>query len=146
MKIPALLCSIAMLSACGMPMPSDPDLNCTGAGTSTLAANVQPIIELRCKSCHDATNAMYGDYSSAAKSAEIVGKKSLYAGMPGTLKVVEAGNLANSSLWLKLLGGQAKGRSGPKAENVQAAMPSDGAVLTAAQLKAFKDWICTGAQ
>lgn len=146
MKIPALVLSTVVLTACGMPMPSDPDLNCSGAGSATLAANVQPVIDAKCKSCHDATNATYGDYTNAAKTAEIVGKKSLYAGMPGTLKVVEASNLANSSLWLKLLGGQAKGRSGPKAENVLGAMPNDGTVLTAAELKAFKDWICSGAK
>jgi hypothetical protein len=130
MKIPALVLSIGMFTACGMPMPSDPDLNCTGVGTATLAANVQPVIDAKCKGCHDATNATYGDYSNAAKTGENVGKKSLYAGMPGTLKVVEASNLANSSLWLKLLGGQARGRSGPKAENVLGAMPNAGFFFT----------------
>jgi hypothetical protein len=75
-----------------------------------------------------------------------VGKKSLYAGMPGTLKIVEAKNLANSAMWLKVLGGATKGRSGPKGENVFGAMPNDGTTLDGPSQQKLKDWICAGAK
>lgn len=133
--------------SCGEMMPSDPDLSCTGAGTQTLAT-VQPLLTMRCglAGCHDPSAATYGDYSTAAGTTAQVGKKSLYAGMPGTLLVVEPKKLANSALWLKVLGGATKGRTGPKGENVFGAMPQDGTTLDAASQKMIKDWICSGAQ
>ena len=76
----------------------------------------------------------------------MVNKKSLYAGTAATLKVVDSTSLANSSLWLKVLGGAAKGRTGPKSENVSGVMPNDNTTLTAAQKQILKDWICTGAK
>lgn len=131
--------------SCGAP--GDPDFTCDAApGAATLATNVQPILDAKCKSCHGA-NYTYGDYTDATKSAAMVGQKSLFAGMNATLKVVDGTkSLANSSLWLKLLGGTPKGRSGPKGENVQGQMPSGADALPEAELKIFKDWICTGAK
>ncbi|MFZ5440042.1 MAG: hypothetical protein ACOZQL_08535 [Myxococcota bacterium] len=138
---------VAVVSvSCGAP--GDPDLTCdSNAASKTLAADVQPILDAKCKSCHGA-NYTYGDYSDATKSAAAtVGKKSLFAGMNATLMVVDSSKkLENSSLWLKLLGGTPKGRSGPKGENVQGEMPSGMDPLPAAELKIFKDWICTGAK
>lgn len=147
-----LLPSIFVLSSlvtlgCGSPTPmGDPDLTCdTGAATVTLTGAVQAVFDARCKSCH-ATGYTYGDYTSAsATHAATVGKTSYLAGMAGTMKVVEANNLANSSLWLKVLGGDAANRKGPKGENTLWIMPNDGMTLTAEQKKLIKDWICTGA-
>jgi hypothetical protein len=111
-----------------------------------MAADVQPILDAKCKSCH-AAGYSYGDYSDATKSAEALsGKKSLFAGTNATLLVVDTKALANSSLWLKLLGGATKGRTGPKGENVQGPMPSGADALPEAELKVFKDWICSGAK
>jgi len=129
------------LFACG---PSDPDLNCAGAGAATLATNVQPVFAAKCtKSCH-LVNDTYGDFTTAAKTAAAVDKASVYAGSNKTLKVVDSKSLANSSLWLKVLGGQTKGRAGPNGENVFGAMPNDGTMLTADEQKILKDWVCGG--
>ena len=141
------LCSTALVFSCGAA-PGDPDLTCaTTPGAATLATNVQPLLADSCatSSCH-AANFSYGDYSTEARSAQMVNKKSLYAGAGATLKVVDSTSLANSSLWLKVLGGAAKGRTGPKSENVSGAMPDGNTTLTAAQKQVLKDWICTGAK
>lgn len=132
---------------CGGTTPmTDPELTCdTGVATVTLTGEVQAVFDAKCKSCH-ATGYTYGDYTDAAKThAATVGVKSLYAGTPGTLKIVDPMNLANSALWLKVLGGDAANRKGPNGEGTLGAMPNDGTVLTAAQKKLIKDWICTGA-
>jgi hypothetical protein len=134
------------LAGCGAP--GDPELTCdTGGASPTLASAVQAqVFAASCAGCHD-VGYMYGDYSRAsATAASAVNQKSLYAGSAGTLKVVDPNNLANSSLWLKVLGGTAKGRLGPKGENVMGRMPSDGTNLTEAQLTLLKQWICSGAK
>lgn len=135
-----------VLFSCGTPTPTDPDLTCdANPAAATLATNVQAVFDARCKTCHVA-NYSYGGYSNATETAAIVGKKSLYAGTTGTLLVVDPKSLANSSLWLKVLGGTAAGRAGPKSENILAKMPNDMTVLPAAELKTLKDWICGGAK
>lgn len=141
------LCLSVALTACGGGGNGDPELTCDASPpATTLEADVQPILTASCQQgCHLA-NDPYGVYISATESAKSVGKASVFAGQIGTLKAVDANNLANSSLWLKLLGGQSKGRTGPKGENVGSAMPQGKAMLTAAQLATFKAWICTGAK
>ena len=137
--------SFLLVVAAGCSGPADPQLNCAGSGSATLAADIQPILDAKCVACHDASNATYGDYSTAAKTAEIVGKRSLYAGSARQLKVVDPGDLANSSFWLKLLGGSQKGRTGPRGENVLGEMPNDGTKMTTDELEKLKAWICSGA-
>ncbi len=126
---------------------TDPDLTCaTTPGAATLASNVQALFAAKCATCHF-QNYSYGDFSDAARTAaSAVNKKSLYAGAIGTLQVVEPKNLANSSLWLKVLGGAQVGRTGPKGENVSSRMPNDETTLTADEKQLLKDWICTGAK
>ncbi|MDP1830355.1 MAG: hypothetical protein Q8L48_44240 [Archangium sp.] len=138
------MCVAAGLLSCG---PSDPDLTCdTSPPAATLATNVQAVFDTKCKTCHIADYS-YGDYTTAAKTAAIVGKKSLYAGTGATLLVVDPKSLANSALWLKVLGGSMSGRTGPKGENVYAKMPNDNSiVLSADEKKLLKDWICGGAK
>ncbi len=139
--------ALAGLVSCSPP--GDPELTCDPApAAATLATNVRPLIEAKCgNSCHLAGDS-FGDYSSASTTATIVNKKSVYASTAGTLKVVDGTNksLANSSLWLKILGGATTGRQGPKGENVYGRMPNDTTMLTADEKKIFKDWICGGAQ
>ncbi len=136
--------SVVSLLSCG---PMDPELTCDASpAAAALTTNVQAIFSAKCsQSCHLA-NDTYGDYTDAAKTGAVVSKKSLYAGMAGTLKVVDPKSLANSSLWLKVLGGATSGRTGPKGENVYGRMPNDGAMLSAEQKKTLKDWICSGAK
>lgn len=132
----------------GTDAGTDPVLVCdTGAATVNSAKVFADVIETKCKSCHvaNATGFAYGDYTDADKFyAGSAGAESKYKGSAGTLKIVEANKLANSSLWLKVNGGSPS-RKGPNNENVGAKMPQDGMTLTDAQLKAIKDWICTGA-
>jgi len=136
------MCVAAGLISCG---PMDPELTCDATpAAATLGTNVQAVFTARCStSCHLA-NDKYGDYADAAKIGTIVGQKSLYAGMAGTLKVVDPTSLANSALWLKVLGGSTKGRQGPKGENVYGRMPNDTSTLSTEQKKLLKDWICSG--
>jgi len=137
----------AALSACGMPTPTDPDLACDPTPASaTLAANVQALFTAKCSECHSAMSSTYGDYSSAEKTAAAtVNQKSLFAGTAGTLKVVEPNSLSNSSLWLKVLGGEMVGRTGPKGERLYSRMPQTG-TLSTEEKKLIKDWICSGAK
>ncbi|PZR17461.1 MAG: hypothetical protein DI536_03830 [Archangium gephyra] len=135
-------------SGCGEMMPpGDPELTCaTAPQSATLASNVQAVFDAKCKDCHEAQYA-YGDYTTAEKTlAATTDKKSVYAGRNATLMVVDGANksLANSALWLKVLGGAAAGRTGPKGENVQGKMPNDNRELTAQEKQLIKDWICTG--
>ncbi len=124
----------------------DPEVTCDASpAAATLGTNVQAVFDAKCKTCH-IENYSYGDYTTAAKTAAIVGKKSLYAGMGATLMVVEPKSLANSALWLKVIGGSTAGRTGPKGENVYGKMPNDTTVLTADEKKLLKDWICSGAK
>jgi uncharacterized membrane protein len=137
----------AALSACGMPTPTDPELACDAAPASaTLATNVQAVFTAKCATCH-IKDYSYGDYTTAEKTAAAtVSKKSLYAGQAATLQIVQPSSLANSSLWLKVLGGATTGRTGPKGENVYGKMPNDNTTLTADEKKILKDWICSGAK
>ena len=143
---PCLVATVVLISACGGGERTDPELTCdANLAPASLTADVQPILTAQCTSgCH-LTGDSYADYTSAAQAKETVGKTSLFAGQSAALKVVDPTNLANSSMWLKLLGGQLKGRSGPKGENVGAAMPQ-GSMLSTAELTTIKRWICSGAK
>lgn len=148
MKKLILLGIAAVVGLLSCSQPGDPELTCDPSpAAATLATNVQAVIGARCKTCH-IENYSYGDYTTAAKTGAIVNKKSLYAGMAGTLQVVDGTNksLANSALWLKVLGGAMAGRTGPKGENVYGKMPNDTTTLTADEKKILKDWICGGGQ
>ena len=138
------MCVAGGLLSCG---PMDPELTCDPSpAAATLATNVQAVFAAKCsQSCHQA-NENFGDYTEAAKTGAIVGKKSLYAGMAGTLKVVDPKALGNSALWLKVLGGATVGRTGPTGENVYGRMPNDANTLTTEEKKILKDWICSGAK
>lgn len=136
----------AIFSSCGPPPVTDPELACDAApAEATLAKNVQAVFTAKCATCHVPGYSL-GDYSDAARTTASVAKKSIYAGNTGTLKVVDPGVLANSSLWLKLLGGAQVGRAGPNGENVSQRMPNDDTRLTAEEKQLLKDWICTGAK
>lgn len=141
-----LLGLVLALAGCGAEPMTDPELTCASSpGAATLATNVQALFTAKCATCHY-QGYSYGDFSDAARTTASVNKKSLYAGTIGTLQIVEPKNLANSSLWLKVLGGAQVGRTGPKGENVSSRMPNDETTLTAAEKQLLKDWICTGAK
>ena len=141
------LAVIALVLA-GCPGPGDDDeLVCpTSAAVVTLSLGLQrEVFDADCKTCHNAQDLSSGDFSTIEKTREwTVNRKSQFAGA-GRLKVVDPKNLANSILWLKVLGGDATGKKGPAGEKVYGAMPL-GTTLTPAKKASLKNWICSGAQ
>lgn len=154
MKRVSFLVAAAVAVACGTPGPgpgndagTPPEFDCAGAAKVTTAELQTAIFETRCKSCHYADNdpVTPGNMSSAAKTQELVGKPASYATTAGsTLKMVDANNPQNSSLYLKVLGGSPKYK-GPKGESVGGKMPQSGTELSADEKAKIKSWICTGA-
>ncbi len=132
-------------ASCG---PPEDDLTCPSSAPSvTLAGNVQPEVFVpKCKTCHNPNGSSTGgDYTTAETSrAATVGVVSDYAN-GGTLKIIDPGNLANSVLWLKVLGGDAAGKHGPNGEKTYGVMPL-GDTLSPAQKQTLKNWVCSGAK
>jgi hypothetical protein len=124
---------------------SDPDLVCeTGTPTVTFTTVYTDVFP-NCNTCHLTTSvdgsASYGLYDTQAHAFEQVGKVSLYAGTPKTLKVVDPNKPGNSTMWLKVIGHS----KSPDGKNVGASMPNGSAQISAALKKTLKDWICSGA-
>ena len=139
--------AVIALVLAGCPGPDDDELVCpTSAAVVTLSLGLQrEVFDADCKTCHNAQDLSSGDFSTIEKTREwTVNRKSQFAGT-GALKVVDPKNLANSILWLKVLGGDATGKKGPGGEKVYGAMPL-GSGLTAAKKASLKNWICSGAQ
>lgn len=145
-------------AACSPPPPSgndagNPELTCDANPASVTTAQVQTeVFDVSCKSCHfkdsNTDNPADMDMSSASVTQQSVGKNSIYCGQncpADALKIVHAGNLANSTMWLKLLGGSPTYK-GPKGENVGARMPQGAPALDEAKKKLVRDWICSGAK
>lgn len=156
--------ALPLLVACdggGMMITDKPDTTCDTAPAMVTMAQLQTeIFEGKCKSCHypgvppapDGSGFAYGDYTSAAKTYEMVNKASVYKGTAGTLKIVDADmakttadRLANSTLWLKVSSKKALGFKGPKGETTGATMPQGLMPLSDIDQKKIKDWICRGA-
>ncbi len=154
-----LSCAVSFsLAACsGTTTPTDdkPDTTCdTGAATVTMTQLQNDVLKVKCvDKCHTAggSGVDYGDYSTVDKAMEMVNKASKYEGSSKTLKIVDqaaattAEKLANSSLWLKTSTKATNGFKGPKMEFTSRRMPQEpDPVLSDADLKKIKDWICTG--
>lgn len=139
-------CLLMLMALTACPGGED-ELECPSSPEPvTLASNLHADVFARdCTSCHSAADPGSGDFSTISKTlAATVGKTSQFAA-GGSMKVVDPNNLGNSVLWLKVLGGDAAGKTGPHGEKVYGAMPL-GAGLTAKQKTALKEWICSGAQ
>jgi len=124
-----------------------PDFLCTGVSPVTLTTLQADVLTPTCakSTCHipQMQGGLSHDYSNLTASAEIVGMPSTYG---GTLKVVAPGDLLDSTMWLKVLGGSPKySGPAPDCKLVGAAMPFDGTVLDAGQIAQIKGWICGGA-
>jgi hypothetical protein len=129
---------------------SDPDLICDANVASVLTSKVHAEVftaKDTCTGvgCHGLGNTTTVSMIDSAATQGVVGMKSAYSGTDATLKVVDPGKLANSSLWLKVLGGS-PAKKGPKGESVGGPMPEGKQELNATQLKLIKDWICSGAK
>jgi len=109
----------------------------TGVGAVDYMADIQPIWDLRCISCHVAGgSAVMGPILTSDKSyAAIVGVQSPTAPLP----LVAAGDADGSYIWHKLIGTQAdvNGSGSP--------MPL-GTPLDAADLAKIEQWINDGAK
>jgi hypothetical protein len=140
----------------GTPDAGDPDLVCEPGRPTVTTAQLQTLaIEPGCDHCHftgtpqnpNNTGAP-GDYTTAAKTqAALVNVISAYDINNKGLKMVDPGHLANSTMWLKIMGGTTigGGKRGPNKEPVGGPMPNDATVFTADQKQAVRDWICSGA-
>jgi hypothetical protein len=146
-----LVASFALAAfSCGeSPQPATVDGKCEASHPPTTLTQAYPVFVAKCiDTCHKPGGTGTGDYSTQAEVAKLVGKKSGYATGTSTLKVVDPSNSANSTVWLKVLGGSTRtgGARGPKGESVGAKMPQAGATpLTDEEKKTLKDWICSGA-
>jgi hypothetical protein len=159
--------ALALCAACG-PKPdsgagfcgsTDPKraavceqhLTCPDGPTEVTTAQVHADLLLpTCKdTCHPGLGVL--DYSTPQSAQEaLVGVSSGYG--DGSLRRVDSKTLANSTLWLKVLGGsdfvfegQRLPLTGPKGEPVGQPMPKGLPRLTEAQLDLVKSWICSGA-
>ncbi len=136
--------------ACAVTDPSagvDPELTCDGATKLVTMAQLHTeVIAPRCTSCHP-NNGAPGNYGTPATThAALVGRTSAHAGAAGTMKIVDGTNLANSTLWLKVLGGDSANRRGPHGETTSQPMPPLGLPrLDRDKVQRIKDWICSGA-
>jgi hypothetical protein len=124
------------------------NLTCPSTPTAITTTQIQALFSAECTECHKANcgSASCGslDLSTVAKSQAAVGKASRYAGSTG-LKIVDTGSLANSTLWLKLLGGKQAGCTAPGVQTIGDSMPRAGETLSTEQLNQVKNWICSGA-
>ena len=153
------ICFLAALSvltmACGSEPTDTPDagtsvdalLTCESTLAQVTTATIQTdVFQANCvTACHDSRGGASPNLSDATLTQAAVGKTSGYAGSRGTLKMVDTTNLANSALWLKILGGTPGGRRGPNGESVGGRMPPTGAGLSEADKNKVKAWICSGA-
>lgn len=123
-----------------------PRLACRpGLPAQALAGLQGTLFTPACSRCHPGDGG--SDFSDLPHTYEAtVGRVSRYAGADGRLKVVAPGDLAASSLWLKVLGGSAASPSlrGPGGERVGEAMPRADAPLGEEALDALEAWICGG--
>jgi mono/diheme cytochrome c family protein len=112
---------------------TDTDTDTDPAATPTYAADIQPIFDTSCVSCHTTGAASAGLDLTA--SANIVGVVSTQA---APMNLVEAGDPDNSYLWHKVNG--THGGAGGSGEQ----MPQ-GSELAAADLATIEAWITGGA-
>lgn len=148
------LVAVCFVAACGTDELSPPSdgamssaLACTGESALPFTELHPQVIAPRCAPCHNGSAiAEAPDVSSA-----VVGLTALrdvvsprYAGTAGTLKIVDPGAPHNSTLMLKVLGGDPAGFTGPAGEDVGGAMPQAG-MLSTAERDAIRNWICAGA-
>ncbi len=134
---------------------SGPDVTCSATPAAVTMTDLQTSMVMpSCLSCHypamgttpEGLGGAYGDYTTAMKTYEMVGKKSVYAGAAGTLLIVDPNkNLANSTLWLKISSPTANGFPGPHGEDTLTRMPQSAAPLSETVQQQVKDWICDGA-
>lgn len=158
-----------LFTACGEVTPDpDPDpepgpcdepanLECPSSPTAVTTAEVHELFAARCTDCHEPTcfdaaspdtECASLDLTTEELTQQSVGRESRYATGSSTMKIVDPGNLANSTMWLKILGGEDVGCMGPNGERTLEPMPNpkDGdEPLNAAERQLVKNWICSGA-
>ena len=142
-----------LLVGCGTPNPgpADAGLVCPTTPIAVTTAKLQvDVITPICASCHKTagTAVTYGVWDTAEHSqAAMVGVASIYNTGTPALKVVDPRKLANSTTYLKLLGGSPT-FNGPHGENIGGQMPSAATppvTITAEQIDEVRNWICSGA-
>lgn len=157
MKRLALSALVALAASCSQPPctgsatdASSPLFECADAGAVSLSTLQSDLLTPTCATskCHVPGGAAPTDYSSMSATFANVGKPS--PGYGNGLDVVDPGDLANSTFWLKPLGGSPKYKS-LSCESVGGVMPQTAndplnlPILDGGQLALIKGWICAGA-
>ena len=126
-------------------MATLPEMQCSDAPSVTLAKLQVDVLAPTCAkaACHDGKPGTISsiDYTTVEASLASVGKDSAYG--DGLRVVDEAGRLANSTMWLKLIGGSPKYK-GPACTSVGGIMPFGATQpIPDAALGEVKGWICS---
>ena len=145
-----LLMSGLLLLGCGNDSggsQSRPELTCDAQVPAVTATDVESqIMTPVCTSCHAPGGGGVGapgQWETADKMFNsTVSKTSTYSSLP----IVDPGNLSNSVMYLKVLGGSPTYK-GPRGESVGGVMPQPPtAMLSSTQTALLKNWICGGAR
>jgi hypothetical protein len=124
----------------------------TGRPEVTLAkVHSDVLLGTGCIDCHKPTAPAAtkgpGDYTSVqTTTTAFLQSPSAYTKGTDGVKIVDPGNLANSTLWLMVLGGAEKGYKSPKGDPIGPGMPQSRDPLEAEHKQLIKDWICGGAK
>lgn len=94
-----------------------------------------------CSSCHY-PGAQAPPQDSPEALAALIGADSI--GYP-TMKIIDPGNLRNSLMYLKVMGGTDAGYLGPNGEDTGFLMPRGGPPLPEEKTDLLRRWICAGA-
>jgi len=145
-----LLTTGLLLLGCGTDSGSSqnrPELTCDAQVPVVTANDVESqIMTPVCSSCHAPGGGGVGapgQWETADKMFNnTVNKTSTYSSLP----IVDPGNLSDSVMYLKVLGGSPTYK-GPRGESVGGVMPQPPtAMLTSTQTALLKNWICGGAR
>ena len=139
--IPVFLVALA-----GCPLNGDPDLVCNQRPAAVSAQQAWTLVmrDAACTACHhEGSDTPFNFSSGEAFRTSTVSVTSKYG---RELVLIRPGKLAESVLWLKVLGGADTGMTGPRGESVGGRMPPGGGwPLSTESKEMLKDWICTGA-
>lgn len=103
------------------------------------------VIDTQCKSCHFTGAPETTGGNLVLDSVEALKATAGTAlGKYGTVEVTDPDHPENSTMYLKVLGGEQAGVKGPNGQSVGQRMPL-GQQLPEAQVALIKNWICSGA-
>jgi len=131
------------LAACDPP-PPELVLDCAPDAGTPAPVLLDVYAELQsptCSSCHF-PGSQDPDQSSPEALAALIGADSV---LYPPLKIIAPGDLRNSVMYLKVMGGTEAGYLGPNGEDTGHLMPRGGPPLSDEKRDLLRRWICGGA-